>query len=209
MTTAILLPLLAAASTAAGGVAQDAPKAFSYTGVHVEGCSCPPPCPCELFEVAMSCQGVGGFDFKTGTYDGKSISGSKLAYGVAPGSWVTIYLDAPTPAKRDALEALARSAFKAWGELKFVKDADISITRDKGIYTMTVDGGKVMTLITQPVLGLDTNMPIVISNVRNPLYSTVMLGTTAKCQYNDGERSFDFKGTNAYFNGSVTAKGKI
>lgn len=207
MTATILLSLVATASV--GGVNQDSLKEFSYTGIHIEGCSCPPPCPCELFDVAMNCQGVGGFDFKTGTYDGKSISGSKLAYGVAPGAWVTIYLDAPTPAKRDALEALARSAFKAWGELKFVKDADISITRDKGIYTMKVDGGKVMTLVTQPVLGLDTNKPIVINNVRNPLYSTVMLGTTAKCQYNDGERSFDFKGTNAYFNGNVTAKGKI
>ncbi len=42
------------------------PKTLTWEGLYVEGCSCAPPCPCELVGVAMGCEGVGVIVFQKG-----------------------------------------------------------------------------------------------------------------------------------------------
>src|SRR5579859_2570557 len=126
-----------------------------FDGMYVEGCSCSPPCPCEITGVKMGCQGVGGFAIKHGTFEGSDISGIKLAYAVAPGDWVICYIDAPTAAKKKAGAALAKAAFNAWGKMEPVKNAPISIHGSGGKYTLTVGGGEIMKLTTTPWAGLN------------------------------------------------------
>src|SRR5262245_47666367 len=43
---------------------------FSVEGMFVDCCSCNPPCPCELTEVAMGCKGIGVHQISRGTYAG-------------------------------------------------------------------------------------------------------------------------------------------
>ena len=91
----------------------------------------------------------------------------KFAYATTPGDWVVCYVDAPTAAKRKAGAALATAAFGGWGKMGPVKTAPIAITGGKGKYTLKVDGGKIMTLTTQPYVGLDKSKPIVYSNINS------------------------------------------
>lgn len=182
---------------------------LDYEGMYVEGCSCAAPCPCELTGVEMGCEGVGGFSVTRGTYNGQSISGVRFAYAVAPGSWVTCYVDAPAGAKRNAATALVTDAFKSWGEMGPVKYAAISIAGANGRYALKVNGGATMSLTTEPVLGGNKKSAIEYHNINSVLHPIVMQAKVVHCSYKDGEHSFELKDSNAYFNANIKAKGNL
>jgi hypothetical protein len=185
------------------------PKTLTWEGLYVEGCSCAPPCPCELVGVAMGCEGVGVIVFQKGAYGTTDLAGLKIAYGTQPGSWVALFIEAKNAQQQKAGTMLATNLFKEYGKVVLLRDAKISITGSKGRYTATVDGGKVFTLKTEPILGGDGKNPISISNVHNPARPTVFLGKTVRCQYSDGERSFEIHDTNSYFNDHARSKVQI
>lgn len=178
-------------------------------GVYVEGCSCAPPCPCELTGVAMGCEGVGFFSIQNGSFAGASVSGVRFAYATKPGDYVIGYVDAPNAAKRKAGENLIRTAFKDWGKMEAVRSAKIAITGSGGTYSATVDGGKVCSLTTKPILGSDKRHPIVIDNINSPLHPQVKQGRIVKCSYTDGDHHFDIEGQNAYFNDRLNVKSQL
>ena len=199
---AAALGFVGAYALAGGGKA-----AFELTGKYVEGCSCAPPCGCELTGVEMGCEGVGMFQFDTGSFNGKSISGTKTAYAVAPGEWVIIYIDAPTQAKRDAATAFMKTALAGFGKIEAVKNAKITITGTNGTHTATI--GDFCVLKTKPVIGGDGKTPLTISNIHNPIHPTVMQARTVSCTYNDGGHSFKLEDSNAYYNLKLKSKGSL
>lgn len=201
MTLAVIALAVAAPAHGKGDV--------QFVGLYVEGCSCAPPCPCELTGVAMGCQGVGGFEIRKGTFEGKDISGIRVAYATAPGDWVACYVDAPTPAKRKAGDAFATAAFTAWGKLAPMQHGKIMISVVRGKGMLSVNDGKVMSLTTAPILGGDKKTAMKFSNINSVLHPIVMQGKVVKGNYNDLGHEFELKGSNAYFNPTVIAKGKL
>jgi hypothetical protein len=182
---------------------------YEIDGVFVEGCSCGLPCPCELVGVKMGCQGVGAMTVSRGTFGGADLSGTKIAYAVAPTQWVHLYVDAPEAAKRDAALAFARTYFGPWGKIEGERDAKIDILGDNGKFSVSVDGGKTFALSTEPVLGGDGKTPVSFSNTLSALNRTFMQGRTVRLQYQDGGHAFKLEKTNSFFNDKMSAKGEM
>jgi hypothetical protein len=206
-----MIALLLGAGLLAGprGVAAAQKQPFTATGTFVEGCSCSAPCPCELVGVAHGCLGGGAMALTGGSYQGKSLSGAKIAYAAQPGEWVRLYVDAPNPQQRAAAEAFGRAVYSAFGKIEAVKPAHIQLTGSGGHYTVSVDNGKIMQLATTPVIGGNGRTPIVIQNIHDAVNPTVMQGKTVSGTYKDGNRSFTLKDSNSYFNDRMRGKGKI
>jgi hypothetical protein len=184
-------------------------KEYNTTGLFVEGCSCHIPCTCEISGLTHGCQGVGALIISKGMFNGVDLSGAKLAYATAPGSWINFYLEAKDQQQEDALTEFAKGAFREFGKVESVKKASISVKGKGGRYMLSVDGGKVMELTTEPVLGVDKKTPISYSNVFNPVSPTVKQSKTVKGSYHDGDHSFELEGSNSYFNSSAHGAGNI
>src|SRR5262245_22540517 len=123
---------------------------FSVEGMFVDCCSCNPPCPCEVTEVAMGCKGVGVHQISRGTYAEDDLVGVKIAHAKVVGKWVNLYIDAKDKKQRAAAERFGRAAFAGFGPIKVVKAAKIEVSGAHGNYAVTVDGGKIMKFETEP-----------------------------------------------------------
>jgi hypothetical protein len=202
----------AAASPARAGeraLRKDA-KEFAIEGNYVEACSCRPPCPCELIGPDMRCEGLGAYQIDKGTYGGEDISGTRFAYSLYIGKEVHIYLDAPDAAKHAAVEKFARAQLAGFGPCKGVHDAKVEIAGKDGNHTVTVDGGKIMTFVTEPILGGDKKTPIVHMNTKDALNPTMYQAGVVSATYADGEKKITLeKGRNSYFNQKMKSSGKI
>jgi hypothetical protein len=207
LATVLLGGMALAVGTGAARAADKHP--YSVSGMYLEGCSCSAPCACELVGVEKGCQGVGAMAITSGSYNGVSLAGAKIAYATGPGDWVRLYLDVPNADQRQAAEEFARAAYGPFGPIEAVKDAKIAISGAAGAYELSVDGGSTMQLTTKPVLGGDNRTPIKISNIKDPLHSTVLQGQTVSGSFKDGERSFTLKDSNAYFLDRMRSKGEI
>jgi len=182
---------------------------FHTAGLFLDACSCSIPCACDMGSLMHGCHGIGAMTITSGAYKGTDLSGAKLAYATAPGDWIRFYLEPANPQQEAALEEFAKAAFSEYGKVESVKKAGVQVSGKDGHYTLKVDGGKIMDLTTDPVLGLDKKTPIVHGNLFNPLSPTVFQGKIVKGSYSDGERSFKLEGTNVYFNGHAKAAGKV
>jgi hypothetical protein len=200
--------LLVGMTVVSGAQAQEK-QAYNVSGTFVEGCSCSAPCACQLTGLMHGCQGVGAMMLSSGSYKGVDLKGAKIVYAAAPGDWVRLYVDVPNPSQREAAEAFGRAVYTAFGKVEAVKPAKIDFSGDAGKYTIAVDGGNIMQLTTEPVLGGDNRTPLTYSNIHDPLHPTVMQGKTISGAYQDGDRSFSLKDSNAYFNSRMKSKGKI
>lgn len=195
----------AAADSGSAAEKQD----FKVKGLFVEGCSCSLPCPCEIVDVAKGCEGVGAMTLESGEFNGTDLSGVKLAYAVAPGSWVLLYVDAPKAEQKEAAHAFAKAYYRDWGKLESARDARIAIEGSDGAYTVTIDDGKTMKLKTEPVLGGDGKKPVVIRNTKSKLNPDTKLARTVSCTFKDGGHEFELKDSNSYFNDEMKAKGEL
>jgi hypothetical protein len=183
---------------------------FSVEGMFVDCCSCKPPCPCEVTEVAMGCKGVGAHQISSGRYAGDDLVGVKIAHAKVVGQWVNLYIDAKDEKQRAAAEKFGRAAFAGFGPIKEVKAAKIEISGADGKYTVTVDGGRIMKLETEPVLGGDGKTPIGYTNIKNAVNPTVYQGTCVSATYSDGDKKVTVeKGRNSHFNPKLKSSGKI
>lgn len=209
-TVMVALTCAAALALSATQAAPGDKQPFSVTGLYLESCSCSPPCACELVGLVHGCQGVGLVTLTTGKYGGTDLSGVKIAYAVAPGDWVRLYLDVPKPAQHAAAEAFGRAAFAAFGKIEAVKDGKIAVEGSAGKYTATVDGGAIMKFSTEPVLGEDGRRPVGHTNAHNTLTTTLLQAKTVSATYKDGDRSFTLQaGTNSFFNDRVRRQGQL
>lgn len=182
---------------------------FSVEGMFVDVCSCLPPCPCELTEVAAGCQGVGAHQI-SGTYAGDELAGAKIAHAKVVGEWVNLYIDAKDEKQRAAAEKFGRAAWAGFGPIKEVKAARIEISGADGKYRVTVDGGKIMRFETEPLLGGDGKTPVGYTNIKNVVNPTVFQGTCVSAAYTDGDRKVTVeKGCNSHFNPKLKSSGKL
>jgi len=185
---------------------------YHVAGVYTETCACGVPCKCELTgEIPPTCQGVGAFRFTSGDYAGRDLAGVSLAYAVKPGEWVRVYIDAPDPAHRATAEQFARVAYRDWGKMEAVKDARIEIKGDHGAYTVAVDGGKIMSYVTAPILGGDGKTALTHGNTHSVFTDTFLQAQSAgKTVYHDDQRAFELDpGRNAYFNEKMSGHGSL
>ena len=140
---------------------------------------------------------------------GTDLTGAKIAYATAAGDWVRLYIDAKDDKQREAATEFGKMAFKDLGKLDATKAAKIELSGKNGTYTMKVDDGTIMSLITEPILGGDNKTPITHGNVKNPLNSTYMQAKTISGTYSDGDKKFELKGTNSYFNTHMKGSGSL
>jgi hypothetical protein len=186
------------------------PKEFSIEGYYCEACSCSAPCPCELTGPMMGCKGVGAYQFTKGSYGGDDFSGCRLAYSLYIGKSVQLYIDAPDAGKRAAMEKFARVALSAFGPITAVHESKVELSGKDGAHTIKVDGGKVMSCTTEPMLGGDKKTPVVHSNTFDVLNPVMFQAQCISCTYADGESKFTLeKGNNSYFNAHMRASGKL
>jgi len=205
---AVCAVALVLAAVASAHASKRASNRFHFTGQYVEGCTCMPPCTCEMTGLEGGCQGVGAFEFTGGSFNGQSIAGCKIAYATEPGKWVDLIIDAPAN-RRKACEAFARKAGGAFGKIGTVTSGKISIIHHGYTYDLKVDGGKVMALHAVPILGLDKKTPLTYSNIQDPTHPTVMQGKTVTGSYHLGSHQFTLKDSNAFFNEHLNVNGKF
>ena len=184
---------------------------YKLAGVFTETCACGIPCKCELTgEVFSNCQGVGVFKITSGSYAGADLSGVTIAYAVKPGEWVRAYIDAPDKSRRDAAEKFARAVYKDWGTMEAVKDAKIAIQGTNGNYTVSVDGGTIMSYTIEPVLGGDGKTALTHGNTHNALTSTFYQAKSKSMAYRDDTRTIELaSGRNGYFNDRMEKSGQL
>lgn len=187
------------------------PQPFDVQAMYVEGCSCHAPCSCQLTGGSSKvgkCEGVNAVKFTGGHYRGADLKGAAFAFATEAGNWTRVYVDA-RPDQREAATELARKYASAFGAVEEVRNAPISIEGEAGRYTLKVGDGKIMTLVTEPIMGGDGQTPLVYQNIHDPLHSTVKQGRVVSATFRDGEHAFELKGSNAYFNEAFETKGKM
>jgi hypothetical protein len=161
--------------------------------------------------VPDSCKGVGAIAIVHGDYCGEDISGVRFAYATVLGDWLRLYVDAPDPAKRAAVEKFLRVLCADWGKLESVKDAKIEIEGRGGGYAVKVDGGKTMAFVIAPVIGGDGKTPITHTNTHSAFATIFLQGKSASTTtYNDETRTFEIAaGRNGYFNDKMEGSGSL
>jgi hypothetical protein len=205
-----LLGVPAATTVHAADTPREPKAPYKVEGFYLEGCACDLPCPCELTGLKHGCQGVGGVRLRgDSSYDGVSLAGCKIAYAGMPGKWVRLYIDAKSDAQAAAARGLAKAAFKSWGDIESVRDVKIEMGHKDGKYHLKVDGGTVIDLSSEPVLGGDGKNPLSYSNTRNLFSRTFRQARTLNCTFKDGNREFKLKDSNSYFNESMRNEGKL
>lgn len=195
--------MLAAPAFAAGK------KPFTVRGEFIDSCSCAIGCSCPMGSIEAGCQGIGVIVVKSGKFAGSDMSGTKIAYAVAPGKWVRGYVDAPDGAKAQAASAFAAAALAGFGKVEFVKPASVAVSGSNGAYTYSVNGGKIMKASTRMVAGADGRSPIIHSNLPDPLNDSLAQAKTVSGSYRDAGRSFTLRGSNSYYNTRLSKSGKL
>jgi hypothetical protein len=182
---------------------------FNVTGTYVEGCSCDIPCPCAMTGSVKGCQGIDTMELSGGTYNGVDLKGVKIAVAKTLENWARVYLDAPDPKQREATAAFATAWASQMGKVEAVKDARIEISGKDGSYTVKVDNGKIAQLTTKVILGADEKNPLSHANLKTPLNPTLYQARTLSGSFRDGDRSFELKDRNSYFNSQMKASGEL
>lgn len=182
---------------------------WSVKGTFIEGCSCNMPCGCELTGVEMGCEGVGVLSLTGGSYNGVDLTGAKMAYAMVPGDWVRLYVDAKNDAQKNAAIEFAKGYYGGFGKLESASAGKIDIAGKDGKYTVKVNDGKIMQLTTEPVLGGDNKTPITHTNTKSNLSSVFMQAKTVSGTFSDGDRKFELRDSNSYFNTNLKSEGTI
>jgi len=206
----ILAGLALVSLTASGGSPAAGTKhPFNVAGTFLDSCSCELLCPCVTGREMHMCQGVGGMAITSGKYMDVDLAGAKFAYATALGGWLRLYVDAKDAKQQEALTAFTKAAFGPFGKIEEVKKAKVDLRGSAGKYTLTVDGGKIMTATTEPVLGADKKTPFSLTNTLIPVSPTLMQGRTVKGSFNDGGHSFTLADSNSYFNHTAHNSGTL
>lgn len=182
---------------------------FNVTGTYVEGCGCAIPCPCAMTDPVEGCLGIDSMELSGGAYNGVDLKGVKITVVKTLGNWSRVYLDVPDPKQREAAAAFATAWASQMGKVEAVKHTKIEISGEDGSYTVRVDDGKVAKLTTKVVLGADGRTALSHTNLNAPLTPTLYQARTLSGSFQDGDRSFEFKDSNAYFNPRMEASGEL
>jgi hypothetical protein len=185
--------------------------AFNVTGTYIEGCACAIPCTCPMTVAVKGCQGIDTMELGGGTYNGVDLKGVKIAVAKTVEEWSRVYLDAPDPKQREAAAAFGTAWASQMGKVEAVKDARIEFSGKDGSHTVKVDDGKIAQLTTKVILGADEKNPLSHVNLKTPLNlnPTLYQARTLSGSFRDGDRSFELKDSNSYFNSQMKASGEL
>lgn len=186
-------------------------RPFNIKGLYTEACSCTVPCSCALTgEMSSGCEGVGALHVTSGKYNREDLSGLKAAFATGSDGWVRIYMQPANPKQAQPARDFLTAYFGSHGKVEDVKEAKVDITGSAGAYTVAVDDGSVMKFETKPMLGGDNKTAMSHGNLKDPLLTMVMQGTSESGTYKDAGHEINLeKGHNAYFNDKLNAKGDI
>ena len=175
-------------------------KTFDLHGVYLEGCTCKVVCPCDL-EGAMvkGCHVMGAMIITKGSYENYKLSDMKIAFAVT-GKWVRIYVQTKDSVQNQVAREMSRVIFGSYGVVESIRNAEIELSGKNGSYSLKVDGGKVIDLKTEPVLGANGKTAVTYMNYPDPLFETIMQARVISGNYNDGSHRFTLEGTNSFFN---------
>jgi hypothetical protein len=183
---------------------------FSIHATFVEGCTCPVlACPCDLTGVSNGCKGMGAILIHSGVYQNTDLAGARIAFSMMRGQWVKVFVDGRDKDQKAAAEAFAREALKDYGPVRWAQPGKVDFVGQGGDYLVTVNDGHVMQMMTEPVIGGDGRTPILHSNTRDRLNPTLCQGKVSKAHYDDGEETFSLEGSNAYFDETMLAAGRM
>ena len=62
---------------------------------------------------------------------------------------------------------------------------------------------------TEPFFGLNKSKPITYLNINSVMHPTVMRAKTVVCTFHDGDKTFELKGSNAYYNPAMKVHGVL
>jgi len=180
-------------------------------GTFVDGCSYSAPCACDLIgQLSKGCQGFGALVLGKGSsYRGVDLSSAKIVYAEILCEWVRIYIDAKNEKQKSAALEFTKEYYKNDGKLEASTSARIDLDRKNRFYTIKVNCGEIMSFTTEPILGGDKKTPIVYNNTPNMLYPTNMQGRTNSGMFRDGDRTFQMKNSNAFFNAYLRSEGSF
>lgn len=197
-----IIPQLSATSVIVGGK-------YSVTGTYVEGCDCNVPCPCEITNSETGCQSVSAMSLKNGNFMGTDLSGAEIVVVSKYPEWVRIYIDAKNDKQKNASVEFAKEIYGDRGKIEAINNAKIDLSEKDNNFIVKVDDGKVMQLTTQPILGGDKTTPITYTNTSSKLTPVFMQARVISCNFSDGERQFELKGSNSFFNTNMKSKGSF
>ncbi len=184
-------------------------KPFQLQGIYLEGCSCKLVCACDLNGAMVpDCQVIGAMIISSGHYAGVDLSDVKMAFATAD-KWVRVFVQTKDQVKARTAAAMAQAFFRGYGTVKVVQDAVIELSGSNGNFTLTVNGGDVINLKTQPVLGADGKTAVTYTNYPDPLFQTIMQGRVVSGSYDEGKHHFTLKGSNSFFNQDWSVSGRI
>jgi hypothetical protein len=208
-TTSFLAASIMMLTPLAGKAAEKHP--FNVTGTYVEGCGCDIPCACPMTGAVKGCQGIDTMELSGGTYNGVDLKGVKIVVTKTLENWARVYLDAPDPKQREAAAVFATAWAGQMGKVEAVKDAKIEFSGKDGSHTVKVEDGKIAQLITKVILGADEKKPLSHANLKTPLNlnPTLYQARTLSGSFRDGDRSFELKNSNSYFNSQMKASGEL
>lgn len=184
-------------------------QAYSIHGLFVEGCSCPTPCAHDLIGTPETCKKIGFIQIYSGAWQNSDLSGARIAYVLIPGHGVKLFVDGRDRDQKAAAASFAGTALREYGEVRHVLECKVEIFGKGGDFLVTVEGGNILQLETEPVLGGDGRNPIMYSNTQNRLVPTLYQGRTRQGLYNDGEDTFKMAGSNAFFNEDLLSTGQL
>ncbi len=179
---------------------------YRVAGATMEGCPCKVACNCPWLGVQHGCLGLSALVITSGSYQGVDLAGAKIAQGGVAGNRIYIYIDA-SDAQRDTATAFARVYWKNEGKVEGIRNVKIDLAGEGGRYNLSIDGGKVAQLITEPVRGGDKKTPVAHVNADAPW--ALMQARAVKGFFRDGNISFKLENNNSYFNEHAEIKGKM
>ena len=183
-------------------------KTFELHGIYLEGCTCKVVCSCDLEgEMVRGCHVMGAMLITSGSYENSRLADVKIAFAIGD-KWVRIYVQSKDPAQNEVAGEMARAIFSSYGTIESIRSAEIEFSGSNGNYTLKVDGGKVIDLKTQPILGADGKTAVTYTNYPDPLFQRIMQAKIISGTYNDGDHHFTLEGTNSFFNQDWTVSGK-
>lgn len=187
----------------------DAGAEYKVTGIAFDGCACHVPCPCAFAgSFKEGCNNIEGIAVKSGMYKGADLSGVKLVQAGLAGNWARIYIDS-SDMQREAATAFAKAVFAPYGKVESIKKARIDVAGQAGNYKLLVDGGQIVELITESMVGADGKSPITLTNVYGLFGPTFTQARTTKASLDDGDRSFTFANSNSMFIDPLNSSGRF
>ena len=184
-------------------------RGFNVAGTFVEGCNCQIVCHCNVIGAMRGCHAIEAMAIHAGSYGGVNLAGAKFVVANAADEWARLYVDSSSAVVRQAVTDLVKALYGSDTKFEEVKSVRIELAGTGGRYMLSVDGGKIIELRTEPVLGADGRLPVGHTNTRTPFSPTVYQGRTVAGAIHDGARAFRLAGGNSFFNPHTERSGQI